>query len=294
MKTTALNGKKPKKLDPRNLQFKDYLLRKPRPKKLFLKWANELLWVARNVPQSKRKAVNNPKTKLGELGVMLNTMYFDCGCAGAGHCIQAWTAIAHGKMITIPDLHILLLYQATAPFNPMDMSTNTGCYMLDILKYWHQYGIFDGIQSHTIAAYVDLNPSHTVAKSKKIVGNIDQDHVKLSIEFFGPLYCGIRVPDFMNEQILAGEVLNPNTINNPPTINQCQEGHTIVLIGYDEIGLIYISLGTYYKMSWDFFARYADEAYCIITTDWIKKFKPTESNFQIQKLFDDVKGILAP
>ncbi|MGA2082582.1 MAG: hypothetical protein ABSH53_18500 [Holophaga sp.] len=62
----------------------------------------------------------------------------------------------------------------------------------------------------------------------------------------------------------------------PPALWTCEKandhlagGHAVVVCGYDAECCKVISWGKFYKMTWEFFAKYCDECYAICTKDWI-------------------------
>jgi len=118
-------GLKPKRTDPRTLQFAKYL------------------GVLPDTPP-KRSWID----KISNLGMMCNDSVGDCTIATAGHCIQAWTANASSQII-IPDSDVISVYSAITGYNPDDGSNDNGADELSVVQYLYK----TGIAGHKLYAY---------------------------------------------------------------------------------------------------------------------------------------------
>lgn len=200
----------------------------------------------------------------------------DCVCAALGHLQNLWSKYATGVENVIPDSEIVAAYNVLSP-------QNDGVDMLTALQYMESTGI-DG---HKIAAYVALEP-----------GNIAQ--AQLCIELFGAVFIGIEIPDAITSA--------PNMLNvpwDPPAgvsttsgkwAPDPNNGHCIIAPGYLTGG----SMGTHFpivtwgqltRMSESFYQTYSDEAYGVISADWIKKNGVSPSGFDLKALLADRAAI---
>jgi hypothetical protein len=68
-------------------------------------------------------------------------------------------------------------------------------------------------------------------------------------------------------------------------------GHAVVLAGYDANGARLISWGSYYAMTWRFFAKYVDEVYAIADPDWISSKGTTPGGLSLQALQAQMKAL---
>ncbi len=189
-----------------------------------------------------------------DLGVMLNNSLGCCTCAAVYHSLQIWTANANPPMDTEPDSNVLALYEQTCGYKPNDPSTDNGGVEQEVLSYILKTGapVGDGSKRHKIAAFVEIDPK-----------NIDD--VRAAIYSCGLVYIGFNVPGFL---MASGP---PQTWDVSDSGDQSiVGGHAVIVAGYDEHGLILVSWGQVFRMSFAFWAKYVDEAYALADSDWIK------------------------
>lgn len=199
----------------------------------------------------------------------LNDKYGDCTCAAAGHMIQNWTANA-GKEISPTDQQVLAFYEHfTAP------GPENGCNMLSVLKYWQS----SGLGGHKIAAFTQVEKKNFTEA---------QDAVNL----FGSLYIGVELPDFA---VQAGNFLDIPWVVPPqgPTGEAApnpQNGHCIPAVAYDQRNLYVVTWGALKAMSWQFYATYTEEAYAVLSPDFLKDGK-APIGFNLAQLKEDLAEI---
>jgi hypothetical protein len=70
-------------------------------------------------------------------------------------------------------------------------------------------------------------------------------------------------------------------------------GHAVSLAGYNETGARVISWGSYFTMTWAFFAKFVDEAYAIADPDWISTKNTTPGGLSLQQLEQALKALKA-
>ncbi len=117
-------------------------------------------------------------SKVSTWGEMLNDQLGDCTIAAPGHAVQVWSANDSPTEATIPDSDILAAYCEVGGYVPGRPSTDNGCNMLDVLKYWRT----TGIGGHKIGGFAAVDPT-----------NLDQ--VRAALWLFGGLYGGCDIPD---------------------------------------------------------------------------------------------------
>jgi len=201
--------------------------------------------------------------------MMGNDQYGDCTCAAAGHMIEEWTANA-GTIEILPDPTILAAYNHFAHGN-----ADAGANMLDVLKYWRSHGI----GKDKIMAFAQLEP---------------QNDTQLldAVSIFGNCYIGLALPDFAvppNTNLLNVPWLVPaggpvgNAAPNP------NNGHCVPAVAYDQRYIYVVTWGALKTMSWQFYNAYADEAFAVLSEDWInKKLGTTPLGFDIETLRQDL------
>ena len=216
-------------------------------------------------------------------GMMKNDSVGDCTCAGAGHAIQIWTYNAnYGQAVTIPDAEVLKAYTAITAeenngqgYNPQTGANDNGCVEIDVLNYWRQ----TGIGGHKIDAYAFVNPFHP-------------QMIREAIMLFGGVYIGLSLPITAQDQIDQGVPWSvPRT---GPTGNAAPGswgGHCVFIDSYDPKYLTCVTWGALQKMTWNFWYCYCDEAYAIISKDFIEQSGKSPSGFDMAALTADLTAV---
>jgi hypothetical protein len=261
-------GKLPVKKDYRNLLYKNYSENVVLP----------------NTPDSEFW-----QTKVGtNWGMMLNDRIGDCPIAGVGHTIMNWTANA-STMVTMPDRNILSVYKAISGYNGTP-DTDTGCCLLDVLKYWKNTGVPTSYTTSKSTFWDSLlfwRKKHSVSNLDTIsafvqldAGNIE--HAKESVYLFGSAYIGLSLPNAFNDNAKVWDVpstgVNGNWSPNP------NNGHCVIIVGYDSKYLYIVSWGMLIPMTYAFYKAYNDESYGILSKDWFREDKLSPSGFNTQQL----------
>jgi hypothetical protein len=214
-------------------------------------------------------------SKVTAWGMMDNDQIGDCTCAAAGHLIMEWTANAKGKMVTPTDKQIVAAYSAITGYNPTTGANDNGANETDVLNYWRQ----TGIASHKIGAYMSLEPSnHT--------------HIMDSVYLFGGCYIGVQLPISAQAQ-----TQNHQPWSVPPggTTGDGKPGswggHAIPVMAYDARGVTVVTWGALQIMTWSFWEAYCDEAYAILSTDYLSGKKTTPQGFNLTQLQADLADL---
>lgn len=186
--------------------------------------------------------------KVAAWPMMANDTVGDCTCAAAGHLIQEWTANAGTEQV-VPDSAIITAYAAVSGYNPKTHAHDTGANEIDVLNYWRK----DGIGGHVIRAYVALEP-----------GNLD--HVRDSVAIFANSYIGLALPTTAQTQdvwsVPPGGAVG---LGAPGSWG----GHAVPVVAYDPQGLTVVTWGALKRMTWEFWGAYCDEAYAILSDDFL-------------------------
>lgn len=247
-------GKHPPRYDPRTLLFASYLtpaLPAPPP------------------------TADLTKKVGSSWGMMANDQIGDCTCAAAGHLIMEWTANAGKKMVTPADKQIIAAYSAITGYNPVTGANDNGAQEIDVLNYWRQ----TGIASDKISAYVALEPSnHT--------------HIMDSVYIFEGCYIGLQLPktaqaQTQNHQPWSVPPGGPTGDGKPGSWG----GHAVPVVAYDARSVTVVTWGALQTMTWGFWAAYCDEAYAILSTDYLTGKKTTPAGFNLQQLQEDLADL---
>ena len=206
-------------------------------------------------------------------GMMLNDTLGDCTIACAGHQVQAWTTYASSEVI-IPDSSILLAYESpeTGGYVPGDPSTDNGCAIIDVLNYWRQ----TGIGGHKILAYVQLDPRNAA-------------HVRCAIDLFGSVYIGLALPITAQAQNGCWWVSGVTGDGAPGSWG----GHAIPIMWYSPKIYQLVTWGQTWWLTPGFLDTYCDEAYAIISQDWIEANGLSPSQFNLAQLQADLAEVAA-
>jgi hypothetical protein len=192
-------------------------------------------------------------SEIAEWGVMKNDALSDCTCAAVAHVILQWTTYAspdpsEGRRLSDED--VVDLYEAVGGYNPADESTDQGAVEVDVLNYW----LNEGVYGDRLAGYASLE-----------VGNINE--IKDAINWFGNVYVGLLLPVTAQTQTVWS--VAPGGVNGPGARGSWG-GHAVPVVGYDERGLICVTWGALRRMTYEFWSAYCDEAYALLSTDFIK------------------------
>jgi hypothetical protein len=203
-------------------------------------------------------------------GEMLNDELGDCTIAGLGHAIQVWTINA-SKEATVGDDTILSTYESWCGYDPSNPATDQGGVELYVLKDFKA----KGLAGHTLDAFAAVLPAN-------------QEHVKQAINLFTGLYIGLDVPAYIMPP--NGDV--PTFWKLAPDKNNASiGGHCVYVTGYDAEGVNFISWGSNYKMGWGWWAKFVDEAYALISKDYIEASGNAPSGFDMDALETDLVNI---
>jgi hypothetical protein len=197
-------------------------------------------------------------------GMMMNDTVGDCTCASAGHMIQAWTA-NNNNAITISDDDVVKAYSAVSGYKPGDESTDVGSTGLDVLNYWKS----TGVAGHKILGFATLDTQ-----------NVEQ--LKAAIYLFGGIYTGFQFPQYAMGQ-------NNWVVESKDT--QIIGGHAVPYFGYGRGGATCVTWGKTQPASWEFFITYTDEAYAVVSQEWVNAVsQKAPSGLDLQTLLTDLQA----
>jgi len=200
-------------------------------------------------------ALNLAPKVTGPWGMMDNDQLGDCTCAAAGHMIMEWTASSQSKMFTPSDKQIVGAYSAITGYNPSTGANDNGAQELDVLNYWRQ----QGIAGHKIQAFMALEPAnHT--------------HVMDAVWIFGGCYIGVALPKSAQAQTSNKQVWSvPPQGTGGDGAPGSWGGHAVPVVAYDSRSLTVVTWGGLQAMTWGFWEAYCDEAYAILSPDYLEQ-----------------------
>ena len=233
-----------------------------------------------------------PKTeswlsKVSNWPMMGNDTVGDCTCAGAGHATQLWTSYAQTVTFVPTTNQVLAMYSAITGYTPSNPNSDTGSDLLSVLNYWRN----TGIAGHKILGYMQFAETKTPS-----------NQVENAIYLFGCAYIGLQLPRAVQNMnswyIPTGQALTGDWAPGS------WGGHCVIVPSYDTtilsgpdgpstktVGLNVISWGEVIPMSWGFWNAYVDEAYAVLSADWINQSNLSPSNFNLTQLQSDLNSL---
>jgi hypothetical protein len=186
-----------------------------------------------------------------------------------------WTANSGKKMFTPTDQQIVAAYSAITGYNPVSGANDNGANEGDVLNYWRQ----SGIAGHKIGAYVALEPSNHI-------------HIMDSVYIFEGCYIGVQLPisaqaQVQNHQPWSVPPGGPTGDGKPGSWG----GHAVPVVSYDVRGVTVITWGGLQVMTWSFWETYCDEAYAILSQDYLDGMKKAPQGFSMQQLQADLADL---
>lgn len=200
-------------------------------------------------------------------GMMLNDSIGDCTVAGIGHACQVWTANV-GTEVTPTDAEVLRAYEVWCGYNPNDPSTDQGGICLDVLSDFKNMGFFN----NKLTAFAAVDTWKRQA-------------IKQCIYLFGGCYIGLNVPNYVMDNP-DPSIVWENSLSN----RDIAGGHCVFCIGYESNIISFISWGSIYRMTEAFWRNFVDEAYGMISPDWIGT-TGAPNGFNLAQLEADVAAI---
>ena len=205
------------------------------------------------------------------LSPLLNDRLSCCTISTIGHILRTWSR-ATGTVILVSDQDILLAYERACGYNPKDPNTDQGGVETDVLTYW----LNNTIAGRKLAAFAALQPN-------------SHEDIRDAVWLFGGCYTGFDLPISCQSQ---------DVWSVPPggpagdAARGSWGGHAVPIVAYNPRGVTVITWGTYKQVTWEFVDAYMDEAYALLSHDWIKpETGISQSGFHFESLQRDI-GVL--
>jgi hypothetical protein len=186
----------------------------------------------------------NPRTDWGVLG---NDQWGDCTIAGADHIIMADAAIA-AEPYTAPTLGAV-----EREYFGLTGGPDSGLVMSSVLKSWRSIGMF----GNKLDAYAPVQARNTTM-------------LQQCIEWFGTSYCGVNLPQPAEGQFNVDGTGVWN-LTGTGSDNLIEGGHCITLVAYDSEYLYAVTWGAIVAITYRWWAQYADEAWAVITQEFVAR-----------------------
>lgn len=193
-----------------------------------------------------------------------------CTQVSVASALRTWTYNV-SEEIMLSDKQVIDNYSAESGYNPENPSSDQGGVETEVLRKW----CIDGYE--TPSGNIKLNDFGYVNPK-------DTDNVKRAIYLFGGLYIGLSLPQYSLE--IPNGVWDIQYFNN-----QIAGGHAVYLHGFDDSYLYLNTWGSEWKMTWSFFEKYCDEAYGLISNEWINKNATSPLGESLNILIQELNSI---
>ncbi len=207
--------------------------------------------------------------RVGDWPMYANDRVGDCTIAAAGHMIEAWTAVAHGRALEVSESSVLAAFERVKIVDPL--SGEEGAVELDVLRDWRNHGV----GHHRIAAYARVSVH-------------DHRLVQAAAWLFGGLYIGVQLPLTAQRQRTWDWTGHLDGDARPGSWG----GHAVNIVRYSGGSLTAVTWGRLQDLTWDFWDRYCDEAYCILSHDFLEG-NEAPNGFDVEALRADLALITA-
>jgi len=223
-----------------------------------------------DLPAAPAKLWREYKIPPSAWGMMKNDSIGDCTCAAIAHMVMLFTAHT-GTMVVPTDDEVVAVYSAVTGYNPADPSTDNGAAITDILNFWQT----TGIAGHKILGWAQIA--------------LTSARLRQAMYLFGAVDIGFNVPQSAMNQTDAGQ-----TWDVVPNDGGIIGGHSVPLFGFGSMGFDCTTWGANQKLTNGFADTYMDEAYVVVTEDWLDAATGLAPNqFDLATLQADLAAVRA-
>jgi hypothetical protein len=193
----------------------------------------------------------------------------DCTIAAAGHMIEAWTAAAKGEAVEVSEQSVLRAFEQVKIVDPE--TGEEGAIELDVLNWWRRHGI----SRHRIGAFARVSVH-------------EHDLVRAAAWLFGGVYIGLQLPVSARGRT-TWDWNGSLTDDDAPG---SWGGHAVDVVRYSPGSLTVVTWGRLQDMTWSFWDRYCDEAYAVLSRDFLDR-GTAPNGFDLEALRADLALITA-
>jgi hypothetical protein len=219
-------------------------------------------------------AVVDYATRVTDWPIYMNDRIGDCTCAALGHAEEAWTLYSGQTQLELPVSDILNLYIRVSGYDPATGANDNGAVEQDVLAEVEK----NGIGGHKIRMFAQVDHKNL-------------SEMKQALDMFGTVYLGFQVPQSAEDQFGKGQPWT--VVAGSPIIG----GHAIDLQKWDTQYMYPVTWGRLQPMDEAFWLAYGDEAWVIITDDWIEANGDSPLGLNLQQMiaeFDALTGTPVP
>ena len=200
----------------------------------------------------------------------LNDGLGDCVIAAEAHMINQWTRYA-AKEVFPTGQDVLKVYERVAGYVPGDPSTDNGTDPLSALQDWRK----NGLAGRKIIAYMSVDKSNLT-------------EIFQAIMLFGSLFTGLQLP-------ISAQGQNAWTVPSGGAFGDGSPGswggHMVPIFAASPKTFTCETWGQPLKMSRNFFWNYVDEAWVVLSQDWLNATGNAPSGFNMAQLRADLAAL---
>lgn len=202
-------------------------------------------------------------TGVPEWPMYANDRIGSCVPAAAGHIIESLTQYGQGAAVEVTEADVVSAYSAVGGYTPSNPASDQGLIVQDFLGWWRT----TGMAGHRIAAFASLD-----AHDPALLGT--------ALHEVGSLQIGINFPHFAWAQLNQG--LPWNDVPGPQATDG---GHCVNVVGRTAAGnWVCVTWGRLQLISSSFWARWVDEAWAVLSPEWISTAGGTPSGLDVAGL----------
>lgn len=208
-------------------------------------------------------------------GMLGNDTLGDCVEAAGAHSIDAWNSFSNIGRPLITEAQTIAAYSTAAGYVTGNPDTDNGTDMLTFLKDWRNQGLY----GEKIVAFVQLKP-----------GNLDE--LRQAVYLFGVAFIGLALP--ITAQSQAAWTVPGNLEGD--AVPGSWGGHCVPVGAYSTEILprqrnTVITWGQKLQMSDYFYQCYCDEAYAVLSVDWLNQSGLDPTGFNLAQLQADLSQL---
>jgi len=184
--------------------------------------------------------------------VLENDSIGDCTIAAVGHAVQLWTA-ASGRMRVMSDKEAVTGYEAFG-YRPGDAGTDRGALATEVLARWSGTGFACGGANDVLAGFCAIDPE-------------TEAEVRAGVAWLGVVYAGFDLP-IAAQTMEVWDVPAGQAFSGEYAVGSWG-GHAVPIVGYGPAGVVCVTWGALKRITWRFWDAYADEAYGLLSRDFV-------------------------
>lgn len=209
-------------------------------------------------------------SKVSSWPMYLNDRLGDCTCATVGHLVQVFNRYGQNTDVRVSDSDVLRAYEAVSGYNPATGANDDGAVVQDVLSYWRK----TGVGGHKILAFAQVDFKNA-------------DELRSAMNIFGNIYLGIDFPNTAMDQFDNDEPWDV-------VYGAHSEGGHAINAGYYDVSdnmWKVVTWGKVQPMTQAFFDKYVEEAWVVISQEWLDANGSNPDGIEMQALGDEFTRI---